>query len=128
MVKVLLIDDDEDLLEMMTLMLRSHGMDVISLNDGAMLYHALAERLPDILIMDVFLGNTDGRDLCSALKESKEYTGFPVFLYSAGDLLQASVTDSKADQFFRKPFEMSQLIDRIYKSVSSNQQPTVAAG
>lgn len=128
MVKVLLIDDDEDLLEMMTLMLRSNGMDVISLNDGTMLYRALAERLPDILIMDVFLGNSDGRVLCRSLKESKEYTGFPVFLYSAGDLLQASVTDSKADQFFRKPFEMSQLIDRIYKSVSSNQQPTVAAG
>jgi len=128
MVKVLLIDDDEDLLEMMTLMLRSHGMDVISLNDGTMLYHALAERLPDILIMDVFLGNSDGRNLCRALKESKGYTGFPVFLYSAGDLSQASVAESKADQFFRKPFEMSLLIDRIHNSVSSNQQPTLATG
>jgi len=128
MVKVLLIDDDEDLLEMMTLMLRSHGMDVISLNDGTMLYHALAERLPDILIMDVFLGNSDGRNLCRALKESKGYTGVPVFLYSAGDLSQASVAESKADQFFRKPFEMSLLIDRIHNSVSSNQQPTLATG
>ncbi|MEO5594127.1 MAG: response regulator [Chitinophagaceae bacterium] len=117
MVKVLIVDDDEDLLEMVTLMLRASRMQVKSLNAGALLLETLKTETPDILLMDIFLGDSDGRKLCKELKNSIAYTGFPVFLYSAGEITNASIVESDADYFMRKPFEMSHLVNRIHESI-----------
>jgi DNA-binding response OmpR family regulator len=117
MVKVLIVDDDEDLLEMVTLMLTASRMQVKSLNAGALLLETLGRETPDILLMDIFLGDSDGRQLCKQLKGSATYTGFPVFLYSAGEISNASIVESDADYFLRKPFEMSHLVGRIHESV-----------
>jgi DNA-binding response OmpR family regulator len=117
MLKVLIVDDDEDLLEMVTLMLQANFMEVKSLNAGASLFDALDSERPDILLMDIFLGDSDGRYLCKKLKSSATYTGFPVFLYSAGDISNASIVESNADQFLRKPFEMTTLVNRIHESL-----------
>ena len=115
MVKVLIVDDDQDLLEMVTLMLTASRMQVKSLNAGALLFEALGEERPDILLMDIFLGDSDGRQLCKQLKNSVTYTGFPVFLYSAGDISNASIVESNADCFLHKPFEMYHLVNRIHE-------------
>jgi DNA-binding response OmpR family regulator len=117
MVKVLIVDDDEDLLEMVTLMLKASGMQVSSLNAGASFFETLGKEQPDIVLMDIFLGDSDGRQLCKQLKSSADYTGIPVFLYSAGDITRASIVESNADYFMSKPFEMTHLVNRIQESV-----------
>jgi DNA-binding response OmpR family regulator len=113
MLKVLIVDDDEDLLEMVTLMLRANLMQVKSLNAGAGLFDSLDAERPDILLMDIFLGDSDGRQLCKQVKTSVNFTGLPVFLYSAGDISSASIVESKADYFLRKPFGMATLVNSI---------------
>jgi DNA-binding response OmpR family regulator len=113
MPKVLVIDDDEDLLEMVTLMLESNGIEATGLNTGQLLFNALALQSPDVLIMDIYLGDSDGRDLCKLLKDSPTYADLPIFLYSARDISHSSIVASKADLFFRKPFVMKQLVERI---------------
>lgn len=117
MVKVLVVDDDEDLLEMVTLMLRTSHMSVTSLNAGALLFQTIDADEPDILLMDIFLGDSDGRQLCKELKSSAAYTGFPILLYSAGEISKASIEQSDADYFLRKPFEMSYLVKCINERV-----------
>jgi DNA-binding response OmpR family regulator len=117
MIKILIVDDDEDLLEMVTLMLTTSRMEVKTLSAGALLFKTLGTEMPDILLMDIFLGDSDGRQLCKQLKGSGTYTGFPVFLYSAGDITSASIVESDADYFLRKPFEMSHLVNRIHESL-----------
>jgi DNA-binding response OmpR family regulator len=117
MVNVLIVDDDEDLLEMVTLMLRASSMLVKTLNTGALLLETVGAQPPDVLLMDIFLGDSDGRQLCKQLKSSRAYSGFPVFLYSAGEITNASIVESDADYFLRKPFEMSHLVARIHESL-----------
>jgi len=115
MVKILVVDDDEDLLEMVTMMLRASNMQVIPLNAGALVKEALQNERPDFLLMDIFLGDSDGRQLCKELKEPDNYPQLPVFLYSAGEISSASIVASNADFFLRKPFNMTQLVDRIHE-------------
>ena len=117
MVKVLLVDDDEDLLEMVTLMLTANNFQVESLPRGDLLFDAIEAQTPDILLMDVFLGDSDGRQLCRQLKSSHTYAGFPIFLYSAADISNASFKESNADFFLRKPFNMTELVNNIYERV-----------
>lgn len=113
MVRVLVVDDDKDLLEMIIIMLRANRMEVKSLSGGTALFETLATETPDILLMDIFLGDSDGRELCKQVKKSTAYHRLPVLLYSAGEIAAASIADSNADHFLRKPFEMTHLISQI---------------
>ena len=116
-VKVLIVDDDEDLLEMVTLMLRANQMQVTGLATATRLLETLQTDPPDLLLMDIFLGDNDGRQICRELKNSGSYPHLPIFLYSAGDISAASINESTADHFFRKPFEMQQLVSRIHQTL-----------
>jgi len=122
MVNVFIADDDEDLLEMVTLMLESSGMNVKSFHTGALLHKSINTVFPDILLMDIFLGDNDGRDLCRRLKTEPGYNGFPIILYSAGEVPTASITASGADSFIKKPFEMSDLLSHIHQQIEKKDR------
>jgi DNA-binding response OmpR family regulator len=113
MVNVFVLDDDLDLLEMVTLMLQANGMSVKSFPTADSLRSSLGFASPDVLLMDIFLGDSDGRELCRQLKTEPGYSGFPIILYSAGDVPTASVAAAGADFFMRKPFDMSVLVSHI---------------
>jgi DNA-binding response OmpR family regulator len=113
MINVFVVDDDDELLEMVTLMLQANGMRVESFHTGESLRESLGASSPDVLLMDIFLGDGDGREFCREVKTGAGYNGFPVILYSAGDIPTASVADAGADFFMRKPFNMSELVGHI---------------
>jgi len=113
MPSVLIVDDDTDLLEMMELVLSNANMKVDCLNKGASLFDSLASINPDILVMDIYLGDTDGRSLCYSLKTSERFKHIPVILYSAGIVTRDSVQRSLADEFIIKPFHVDELMNKI---------------
>jgi len=113
MPSVLIVDDDKDLLEMMEIVLKRSEMIVECLDHGAGLFDTLAQFRPDIVIMDIYLGDADGRELCQQLKNSTEYKDIPIILYSAGIITRDSIQQSQADEFVVKPFNVQQLLARI---------------
>ena len=113
MLNVLVVDDDKDLLEMVSLVLKSHNMKVECLTSGGHFFQSVASGRPDIVLMDIYLGDSDGRDLCRELKNSRQYQNIPVILYSAGNISESSVQESLADDFVSKPFDISYLIGKI---------------
>jgi DNA-binding response OmpR family regulator len=113
MPSVLIVDDDIDLLEMMEIVLKRSEMQVECLNQGTGLFDALSHFRPDIVIMDIYLGDADGRDLCQQLKTSADYKDIPIILYSAGIITRDSIQQSMADEFIVKPFNVQQLLARI---------------
>ncbi|MBA4167508.1 MAG: response regulator [Chitinophagaceae bacterium] len=110
---VLIVDDDLDLLEMMEIVLRRSEMQVECLSHGMGLFDTLSNFRPDIVIMDIYLGDSDGRNLCQQLKTSADYKDIPIILYSAGIITKESIEQSLADEFIVKPFNVQQLIARI---------------
>ncbi|MBC7949800.1 MAG: response regulator [Chitinophagaceae bacterium] len=113
MIDVLIVDDDPDLLEMISLALSNYNMRVDCLNEGKSLIDSVSKKRPDVILLDIYLGDTDGRDLCQTIKSSNQYREIPIILYSAGNITSKSITESQADAFFTKPFNIDQLVDRI---------------
>jgi len=120
MVNVFIADDDEDLLEMVTLMLESSGMNVKSFHTGALLHKSINTVLPDILLMDIFLGDNDGRDLCRRL--NLVTPGVPCIFYT-GDTYEihrqeALVAGARA--YVPKP-DVEALIDTVHRLMSERE-------
>jgi DNA-binding response OmpR family regulator len=113
MVKVLLVDDDLDLLEMVCLMLRTSQFDANCISSGIEVFSYIQKLSPDVVVMDIFLGDSDGRDLCLQIKKEGKYSTLPVLLYSAGKISESSITECGADAFLHKPFDMQVLVSRI---------------
>ena len=121
MIKVLIVDDDNELLEMVSLVLSSRNMDVTTLNHAVNIQSSITAASPDLILMDIYLGDYDGRDLCLQLKTNDLFRHIPVILYSAGFITAESITESKADDFLQKPFE---IID-LYRKIDNLVAPTV---
>ena len=112
------MDDDGDLREMVTMVLRFRGMEIKGLASGKLLLESLTIEKPDMVLMDIYLGDSDGRSLCKQLKNSEEYSAIPIVLYSAGVISNASIVDSLADDFVQKPFDLSSLFNCIQKNLA----------
>ena len=117
---VLVVDDDKDLLEMVSLILRKHEMDVKCLDAGKYLFESLNSQKPDIVLMDIYLGDSDGRELCRQMKENEEFRNIPIILYSAGHIAQSSISESLANDFIAKPFDISYLVRKINSQVKAS--------
>ena len=110
---VLRVDDDPDILDMVSLVLKTNNLRVNCINNGADLLPAIHRNKPDVVLMDIYLGDADGRDLCNSLKASGNFNDIRVILYSAGHITSSSVRESGADDFLSKPFDNMQLINKI---------------
>ena len=113
MLKVLVVDDDPDLLEMVALSLQGAGMDVLSISDAVLLNASVESFQPACILMDIYLGPFDGRTLCHDLKTLGPAKDIPVILYSAGHIDNASITESLCEDFISKPFDTAQLLQKI---------------
>jgi len=113
MPSVLIVDDDSDLLEMVALALSTHGFTTTSITDGKTFIDTVSTVKPDIILLDIFLGDIDGRRLCQNLKTETLYKNIPVILYSAGNISMSSIGESEANAFIPKPFNIKQLTEKI---------------
>jgi len=68
--------------------------------------------------MDIFLGDHDGRHIARELKGSDAHKNLPILLYSAGQIDTSSITESKAEGFIQKPFNMKDLINRMRSMIN----------
>jgi len=115
MQKILVVDDDKDLLEMVEMILSRLGYQITTLAKGSVFLNAVESIRPDIILLDIFLGDADGRSLCYQMKLQPAYENIPVILYSAGQIPHSTIEHSKADEFITKPFNIKQLMEKIKK-------------
>jgi DNA-binding response OmpR family regulator len=113
MTNVLIVEDDTELADMVTMLLNRAGMCVRSIDKGNLLFDALDGFKPDIILMDIYLGEDDGRTLCRAVKTNELLRVIPVILYSASHITTGSIRESMADAFISKPFETEKLLEKI---------------
>jgi DNA-binding response OmpR family regulator len=113
MFKILVIDDDVDLLFLGSSMLRQKGFEVHSLARPENVLHVVKSFRPDLILLDIKLGDYDGRDLCRQLKNNPETKDIKIILYSAFPETSVDVMKYGADDFIMKPYEMDYLIGRI---------------
>lgn len=111
--KILIVDDNPDILQVMQLLLGSRGFLVEVTTDGNETVPMMKSFQPGLIFIDVFLSGMDGRDLCKQLKSSKETRDIPIILFSANKVKNSSIIESGANVFISKPFDIQDLVITI---------------
>ena len=117
MQKVMIVEDDEDILFVVTFILKQNGFTVIPISDGEKAIPEALESKPNLILFDINLGRYDGRQLCLELKTVYNIQ-VPILLFSANVTLASTINLYKADGFIAKPFDMDLLVDTVRKELS----------
>jgi len=98
--KILLIDDDEDLLRSFQVILESHGFDVITCNEGTGGLSVLKKDKPDLLVLDVMMNsNLERYDLLNVIKKDSDHRKMPVIILTVTrDLLGVNLISDEEDE------------------------------
>ena len=113
MAKILVIDDDKPILEVVKIILDTEGYTVETISDWPEVFGKIKSYKPDLIILDIFIAGADGRVICKELKKSKTTINIPVILFSATNRLEAYTKDSNAQGYLKKPFENEDLINVV---------------
>lgn len=110
---ILIIDDNKDLLTMLNAMLKTRGY-IISVSETAEnLIPTIKEIKPDIILMDMLLSGSDGRELCRQIKADAAISSIPLMMLSAYPQAVTDCLEAGADAFVEKPFDMKVLLEKL---------------
>lgn len=116
--RVLIFDDDANILELCEIILSRKNMDVTGCNNCNSPVETVKEVQPDVILMDNWIQKLGGIKSTQLLKEDKETAGIPVIFFSANSRIEDLSAEAKADYYLQKPFEISQLEAVINEAVS----------
>lgn len=113
--KVLVVDDDESILELVKINLELMGHDVLTAPDGIKGFAVAKQELPDLIILDVMMPEVDGYTVAQRLRQYPDTKDIPILMLTALGLLQNKVHgfDSGVDDYLVKPFELDELKVRV---------------
>ncbi len=123
--KVLVVDDEENIQELIRLGLRYEGFQVESATDGQEGISAAQRLNPDLVILDLMLPGIDGLEVCRRLRANPTTQDVPILMLTAKDEVRDRVTglDTGADDYLTKPFEFDELVARV-RAILRRQQRT----
>lgn len=113
MKKILVVDDDKDILEALHLILEGEGYFVNTATNEQEALHCLQAFCPDLVILDVLLSGDDGRTICKKIKAHISFSHTPVLMMSAHLTAQESSFTAGANGFLAKPFDIPELLQKI---------------
>jgi len=111
-IKILVIDDDSAVTDLLSLLLRSQGFDVAATNNSTDGLSLIRENSPDVVVLDLMMPEMDGWQICKAVRE---FSQVPIIILSAlnDPSMIASVLDAGADDYLTKPTPSRVLIAHI---------------
>ena len=114
-VKILIVDDDADILEFVSYNLKKEGFQVVSANNGSEGIEMAAREKPDLILLDIMMPEMDGIEVCRALRKSEDFNQTMItFLTARGeDFTQISALEAGGDDFISKPIRPRVLVSRI---------------
>jgi DNA-binding response OmpR family regulator len=113
--RILVVEDEESLLKLESILFTSKGYDVTGARDGREALDSIAQSRPDLVVLDVMLPVLDGFEVCRAIKENSETRSIPVVMLTAkkssADLERGRVAG--ADAYITKPFKSVRVLEVI---------------
>lgn len=119
--KILLTDDDKDLVEVMSLRLEKEGYTILRAYDGEECLEKAKDELPDLIIMDVSMPKLDGYSTFKALRADKAVRHIPVIILTAKDQMEDIFKMEGVKDFFVKPFEYETVAQKIRSILQKKQ-------
>ena len=118
--RILVVDDELDLVSVLRMGLEIQGFEVIEAMDGEEGLRRARQERPDLMVLDLMLPKMDGYKVCRALKFDDRFKNLPIIILSArsGDQDRKLALDMGADLFMTKPYEMSELVAKIRQKLA----------
>lgn len=119
MARILLIDDDPDVLKTMGMILKQRGFEVETASKREQVFASLEMVRPALILMDVLLSGEDGRELCREIKAKETTKKIPVIMFSGHPVAAVKFEDYGADDFVAKPINLNLLLEKIDKQLQT---------
>ena len=115
--KILIVEDEESLLKLESILLTSKGYDVRGVANGQEALDAVAEEKPDLILLDIMLPEIDGFEVCQRIKDDPDTKDIPVIMLTAKKSREDMARGEKvgADWYITKPFKSVMVIETIQR-------------
>jgi two-component system phosphate regulon response regulator PhoB len=113
--KILVVDDEPDLLELLEVNFSAAGFIVLFARDGAEALHKAREKEPDVVLLDVVLPGMDGLEVCRRLRQDAETSCIPILMLTAraDEIDRVLGLELGADDYVTKPFSVREVVLRV---------------
>lgn len=113
--RILVVEDEESLLKLQTILLTSRGYEVVGVTDGSAAIEAVQRQRPDLILLDIMLPGMDGFEVCRRIRENETSRGIPVVMLTAkkGSADREKGMAAGAAAYITKPFKSSQVLDLV---------------
>jgi len=116
MKRVLVLDDDFDILNLVKTILTMNGYEAQTIANWEQLNSSLEQFKPNVLLLDISLAGANGIDICRNLKMNDRTKQLPVVLFSANIEMAKKASECGAADYLSKPFSIKELISAIEKN------------
>lgn len=115
MAKILIVDDEKDIADLVSYNLEREGFSTIKAFDGGKVLAIVKSQKPDLIILDLMLPGMNGLDICKSIRANPEMAHVPVIMLTAkGDEVDKIIgLEIGADDYITKPFSIKELIARV---------------
>ena len=113
--KVLIADDEENIVISLEFLLKREGFEVLVAGDGEVALQMVAEHHPDLVLLDVMMPKRNGYEVCQRMRERPEWRGIKIIMLSAKgrDVEVSKGVSLGADLYVTKPFSNAELVAQI---------------
>ena len=109
MPRILIFDDDTDILELCSIILGSKGFETIAKPDSKSVIEEIIEAAPDVILMDNWIPGIGGVKATQLIKGHPDTGTIPVIFFSANNNIEDLAKEAQADYYLKKPFDITEL-------------------
>lgn len=115
MALIYIVEDDKNISEIESFSLKNAGHQTVEFPDGRSFYKELAEKKPDLILLDIMLPDGDGLSILRKIREKRETKRIPVIMVTAKttEIDKVKGLDNGADDYMTKPFGVMELVSRV---------------
>jgi two-component system alkaline phosphatase synthesis response regulator PhoP len=118
--KILVVDNEPDILKIVTFRLGKMGYEVLTAADGQEGLDLIREKKPNLVLLDLRLPVLDGNEVCKQVKSDEKLKKIPIILLTATDSIGKNAEKAKelgANDYMMKPFDLDKLVEKIKKYI-----------
>ena len=117
--RILIVDDEPDLLRVTALILKNPGHEILTATTGQEAMDMIQDQEFDLILLDFYLPDISGFDICMQVKKDEKLKHTPVILFTAGDtsMVTEQVVLCGANGYITKPFDSDLLLDMVAKTI-----------
>jgi DNA-binding response OmpR family regulator len=121
--KVLIVDDEPNIVLSVEFLMQRDGLDVVTASDGQEAVDLLASTAPDLMILDVMMPRKNGFEVCAEVRADPKFSGMPILMLTAKgrEAEMKKGLSLGADAYITKPFSTHELVAKVHELLNRNR-------